>query len=211
MPRLGGAYRYPACRVRFHRRQFVLRQRRSPEGRQLRSSAPHRESLSRPWFSPALRGHPRQRYAGADHAPLRPLSDAGLRQISLQAERWPTPTARRLCVGQPVVVQATVGNGTDELLTSQGGTPLHLAWRWRPAGELATHWRNEPRVKLLAGGAKPDRPHPLVEQGALVSRFLPFGAGAGAGKCPVARRSSGHHRTRGRPVSPMTGRDRVAF
>ena len=107
------------------------------------------ENLYRgPWFSPDLWGHPRQRYAGADHAPLRPLNDADLGQISLQAELWPTATGRRLFVGQPAVVQATVGNGTHELLTSQGGTPLHLAWRWRPAGEPVTHWRNEPRVKL---------------------------------------------------------------
>ena len=100
-----------------------------------------------PWFAPGLWGHPRQRFAGVNHAPLRPLSDDELSQIGLQAERWPT-TAKRLRVGQPVVVQATLENGTDQLLTSQGHTPLHLAWRWRRNGEPAMPWRDEPRVRV---------------------------------------------------------------
>ncbi|HTT92082.1 MAG TPA: hypothetical protein VMF65_21180, partial [Acidimicrobiales bacterium] len=107
------------------------------------------DSLYRgPWFAPGLWGHPRQRNAGANTPSLRPLGDRELHRISLQAKRWPGSAARPLAAGQPVVVQATVRNGTDELLTSEGSTPLQLALRWRRSNDPATLWSDEPRIKL---------------------------------------------------------------
>ncbi len=110
-----------------------------------------------PWFAPGLWGHPRQRHLGATTLPTRPLSDDELSQISIDVSRWPTRAATRRAAGQPVVVETTITNGTDKLLTSEGGTPFHLASRWRSTVTPRPLWADEPRVKIW-----PVQPHGTV-------------------------------------------------
>ena len=107
-----------------------------------------------PWFAPELWGHSRQRYVRRSTPPVLPLSDVELRQISLKVNRWPTSKDSPLAAGQPIVIQARIRNGTDKLLTSGGGTPFHLALRWRNTDNPPPLWTDEARVEIW-----PVRPH----------------------------------------------------
>ena len=101
-----------------------------------------------PWFSPGLWGHPRRKSAGIRVPLAEPLCDDELRCVSLAVKRWPTNRTTRVLTAKPIVLEAMITNGTDKILTSEGGTPFHLAWRWRRTGEPALPWNDEPRLRL---------------------------------------------------------------
>jgi hypothetical protein len=99
-----------------------------------------------PWFGQRLWGHPRRPDPSTTVAKTERLASHELMAVRLRARTWPNPKIRRVVVEQPVVLAASVSNGTGRLLTGTGDeTPLHIATRWRRQNQPRGEWDQEPR------------------------------------------------------------------
>jgi hypothetical protein len=105
------------------------------------------DAYSAPWFAQRLWGHPRRPDPSTAVARTERLAPHELKAVRLRARTWPNPKLRSVVVEQPVVVEASVSNGTSRLLTGAGDeTPVHIATRWRKQNQPRGEWGQDPRV-----------------------------------------------------------------